>query len=95
MRRPARKVGLGSKPVRALLAMAVLAAGFAILAVRLAVTAEGYRLSELKEAVDRLRETNRRLSFEQAELSSRERLRALAPRYGLGPPIPGQVVVVP
>lgn len=79
----------------ALLALAATAAGFVTLLVRLAVTREGYRLSAAGAGIARLEEENRALRLSTAELGSHARLRALAPKYGLGPPRPEQVVVVP
>ena len=38
---------------------------------------------------------NRGLRLGVAEIASRERLRALAPKFNLGPPAPGQVVTLP
>jgi cell division protein FtsL len=68
--------------------------GFALLMVRLEVTQEGYHLSSLRLEVEKLRQENQRLRLEAAELSSYQRLRSLAPKYGLRPPTPGQVVMV-
>jgi hypothetical protein len=42
-----------------------------------------------------LEDQNRRLRLTAAQLSSHERLRALAPKYHLEPPRGGQVVIVP
>ncbi len=79
----------------ALLALVATAAGFVTLLVRLAVTREGYRLSAAGAGVAQLEEENRALRLSTAELGSHARLRVLAPKYGLGPPRPEQVVVVP
>jgi cell division protein FtsL len=68
--------------------------GFALLMVRLELIEEGYHLSALRVEVEKLRQENQRLRLEAAELSSYQRLRALAPKYGLRPPIRGQVVMV-
>jgi cell division protein FtsL len=84
-----------SKLVPAVLALAIVAAGFTMLMVRLDVTREGYRLSELRQEVAGLENRNRSLRLEAAELSSHQRLRALAAKYHLGPPAPGQVVTLP
>jgi cell division protein FtsL len=81
--------------VPAILVLAIAALGFTIVMVRLEVTQEGYRLSELRAEIARLQEHNRQLKLESAELSSVTRLRELAPRYHLAPPAPGQVVMVP
>lgn len=76
------------------LAAAIVAAGFAMLMVRLEVTEEGYRLSALKLQVRRLDDQNERLRLQEAELKSYQRLRSLAARYGMGPPPAGHVMVV-
>ena len=68
--------------------------GYALLMVRLEVTQEGYRLSTLRLEVEALQRENQRLRLEAAELNSDQRLRLLAPRYGLRPPAPGQVVMM-
>jgi cell division protein FtsL len=80
--------------ITGLLVAAVVAAGFAILMVRLEVTGEGYRLSALKLQVRQLDDENQRLRLQEAQLESHERLRALAAHYGMGPPAPGRVMVV-
>ena len=79
----------------AVFGLAIAALGFTIVMVRLEVTREGYRLSTLRAEIAHLQEQNRQLRLETAELTSHERLRALAPRYHLAPPAPGQVVMVP
>jgi cell division protein FtsL len=76
------------------LALAIVAAGFAMLMVRLEVTQEGYRLSALKIQVRQFDDENQRLRLQEAELKSHQRLRLLAARYGMGPPAPGRVMVV-
>jgi cell division protein FtsL len=76
------------------LAAAIVAAGFAMLMVRLEVIEEGYRLSALKLQVRQLDDENQRLRLQEAELKSHQRLRQLAVHYGMGPPAPGHVVVV-
>jgi cell division protein FtsL len=78
----------------AVLASAVVLLGYALLMVRLEVIQEGYHLSALRLEVAELQRENRRLRLEAAELSSDQRLRSLAPRYGLRPPAPGQVVMM-
>ncbi|MBV8774968.1 MAG: hypothetical protein JO166_21935 [Deltaproteobacteria bacterium] len=86
-----------SKPrwlIPALLASAAVLLGYALLTVRLEVTQEGYRLSALRRDVEELQRENQGLRLEAAELSSYKRLRSLAPRYGLRPPAPGQVVMM-
>jgi len=86
-----------AKPARllpALLATAVVLVGFAMLMVRLEVIQEGYRLSALRLEVEKLQQEDQRLRLEAAELSSYHRLRSLAPKYGLRPPAPGQVVMM-
>jgi cell division protein FtsL len=92
-----RRAKSRAKPARllpALLATAVVLVGFAMLIVRLEVIQEGYRLSALRLEVEKLRQENQRLRLEAAELSSYQRLRSLAPKYGLRPPAPGQVVMM-
>jgi cell division protein FtsL len=84
-----------SKLIAALLGVAIVVAGFATLMIRLEVTQEGYRLSTLQVEVRQLEERNQRLKLQSAELSSRERLRSLASKYGLEPPVPGRVVMMP
>jgi cell division protein FtsL len=81
--------------VPALLGLAIVIVGFATLMMRLEVTQEGYRLSVLKQQVHTLEDEDRRLGIETAELASHRRLRALAVKYGLQPPKPGQVVMLP
>jgi len=83
-----------SRLVPALLALAIVATGFATLMVRLEVTEEGYQLSTLRSGLLAEQEKNRHLKLEAAELQSHQRLRALAARYGLEPPRRGQVVTV-
>jgi cell division protein FtsL len=92
-----RRVKASLKPAwlfPALLASAAVLLGYALLMVRLEVTQEGYRLSALRDEVEELQRENQRLRLEAAELSSYQRLRSLAPRYGLRPPAPGQVVMM-
>jgi cell division protein FtsL len=92
-----RRVNARVKPgwfVPALLASAAVLLGYALLMVRLEVTQEGYRLSALRREVDELERENQGLRLEAAELSSYQRLRSLAPKYGLRPPAPGQVVMM-
>ncbi len=84
-----------SRLIPAILCIAIAALGFTIVMVRLEVTQEGYRLSELRAEIAHLQERNRQLRLETAQLTSHERLRALAPRYHLAPPAPGQVVMAP
>ncbi len=83
------------KLIPALLALATVAAGFFTLLVRLAVTQEGYRLSAVRADIAKLEDENRALRLSAAELASHSRLRALAPKYHLEPPRPGQVVLMP
>ena len=92
-----RRSKSSAKPARllpALLATAVVLVGFGMLMVRLEVIQEGYRLSALRLEVEKLRQENQRLRLEAAELSSYQRLRSLAPKYGLRPPAPGQIVMM-
>ena len=84
-----------SRLLQAVLAVGVVALGFATLLVRLEVTQEGYRLSTLRDDNLKLDEENRGLRLGVAEIASREHLRALAPKFNLGPPAPGQVVTLP
>lgn len=84
-----------SKLVAASLVLGIVALAFVTLLCRLEVTEEGYRLSALDGEVARLEDENRTLRLKAAELSSGERLRALAPKHHLGPPAPGQVVTLP
>jgi cell division protein FtsL len=93
-RRPSPVVHPSKLPA-ALLAIAIVAAGFAILMVRLEAIQEGYRLSALQLEVNQLERQNQRLKLEAAQLGSHQRLRALAGKYGLGPPARGQVVMIP
>jgi cell division protein FtsL len=90
--RPTRRP---SKLVPAVLGGLIAVVGFTTLMIRLEVTREGYRLSALHEEIAKLQDTNRGLRLEAAQLSSQERLRALAPRYHLAPPGRGQVVMLP
>jgi len=84
-----------SRLVPALLGIAIVAAGFATLMVRLEVTQEGYRLSALRIDIRNFEDSNQRLRLEAAELSSHGRLRGLAARYKLQPPEAGSVVMMP
>src|SRR6202158_2092322 len=78
-----------SRLLQAVLAVGVVALGFATLLVRVEVTQEGYRLSTLRDDNLKLEEENRGLRLGVAEIASREHLRALAPKFNLGPPAPG------
>ena len=93
-RRPS-PVAPPSKIIPALMALAIVVAGFATLMVRLEVTQEGYRLSSLQSEIRNLETENQRLKLETAGLESHQRLRALAPKYGLAAPAPGHVMMVP
>ena len=84
-----------SRMVPAMLGVAIVLVGFATLLMRLEVTQEGYRLSAVRVDIAKLEDENRRLRLTAAQLSSHDRLRALAPRYHLEPPRNGQVVMVP
>jgi len=84
-----------SRMVPAMLGAAIVLVGFATLLMRLEVTQEGYRLSAVRVDIAKLEDENRRLRLTAAQLSSHDRLRALAPRYHLEPPRNGQVVMVP
>ncbi|HKV55340.1 MAG TPA: cell division protein FtsL [Candidatus Binataceae bacterium] len=94
MNRRSKPTAQSSWIIPALLGVAVVAAGFATLMIRLEATQEGYRLSALRLELRTLEQQNQRLRLEAAELSSHERLRALAPRYGLRPPAAGQIVMM-
>jgi cell division protein FtsL len=89
-----RPVAKRSRLWPTLLGVAIVAAGFGSLMVRLEVTQEGYHLSALREERRDLEARNRQLRLVVAELSARERLRALAAKDGLGPPPAGHVVIV-
>ena len=95
MSRRQSPVARRSRLVPAILALALVAAGFFTLLERLEVTREGYRISAVRAEITRLENLNRELRIEVAELSSRDRLRRLAPKYHLAPPRDGQVVMVP
>jgi len=95
MNRRPKPIARPSRLISALLGIAIVVAGFATLMIRLEVTQEGYRLSALRLEVRHLEEQNQRLRLETAELSSRERLRTLAAKYGLEPPARGRVVMMP
>ncbi|MBV8357210.1 MAG: cell division protein FtsL [Deltaproteobacteria bacterium] len=94
MKRRAKSSAKRARVLPALLATAVVLVGFAMLMVRLEVIQEGYRLSALRLEVEKLQQENQRLRLEAAELSSYRRLRSLAPKYGLRPPAPGQIVMM-
>jgi len=92
-----RRAKSSARPPRllpALLAVSIVLVGFAMLMVRLEVIQEGYRISALRLQTEKLQQENQRLRLEAAQLSSYQRLRSLAPRYGLRPPSPGQVVMI-
>ncbi|HEY9157832.1 hypothetical protein [Candidatus Binatus sp.] len=84
-----------SKAVPAVLGALIAVVGFATLMIRLEVTREGYRLPALRDEIDKLQDANRALRLTAAQLSSHDRLRALAPQYHLAPPGRGQVVMLP
>ena len=84
-----------SKLVPAILLIGIAIFGFTTLMTRLEATREGYRLSALNDEIAHLEDQNRSLRLKIAELSSHQRLRSLAAGYHLGPPAPGQVVLVP
>jgi cell division protein FtsL len=95
MNRRLRPTKPPSKLVPAVLMIAIAILGFATLMIRLEITREGYRLSALNEEIAHLEDENRTLRLKAAQLSSHERLRALAANYHLAPPARGQVVMVP
>jgi len=84
-----------SKLAPAILLIGTALLGFATLMTRLEATHEGYRLSALNEEIAHLEDQNRSLRLKVAQLSSHQRLRSRAAGYHLGPPAPGQVVLVP
>ena len=84
-----------SKLLPALLGVGLASVLFVTLMIRLEVTQEGYRLSELRTEKRDLEERKRKLKLEVAELTSHERLRGIATKNGLGPPPTGHVVVLP
>ena len=94
MKRRPKSSAKPSRLLPVLLTAAVVIVGFAMLMVRLEIIQEGYRLSALRLEIEQLQRENQRLRLESAELSSYQRLRSLAPRYGLRPPAPGQVVMM-
>ncbi|HXW84810.1 MAG TPA: hypothetical protein VEJ86_10425 [Candidatus Binataceae bacterium] len=96
MSRP--RVSPTRRPSRALavaLGAAIAVVGFASLMIRLEVIREGYRIAQLAAANAKLVEQNRTLRLRVAELSSHDRLRALAAKFNLGPARPRQVVMIP
>ncbi len=95
MNRRTRPANPPSRIVPAILVLAIAALGFTTLMIRLEATREGYRLSALRQDIGHLEDQNRSLRLKVAELSSHQRLRAIAPKYHLGPPERGQVVMVP
>jgi cell division protein FtsL len=84
-----------SRAPEAAAVFALLAACFAMLLLRLEVLRKGYELSALRETLIGLEQHNRALKLEVAKLSSTERLRALAAKYGMAAPAPAQTVVAP
>ena len=90
--KPTRKP---SKIVPTILAILIAVVGFATLMIRLQMTQEGYKLSALHKEIAKLQDENRELRLTAAQLSSHERLRALAAKYHLSPPAKGQVVMLP
>jgi cell division protein FtsL len=83
-----------SRIVPTILGVLIAIVGFATLMIRLEMTQEGYRLSALHEEIAKLQDENRELRLTAAQLSSHDRLRALAPKYHLAPPARGQVVML-
>lgn len=84
-----------SKFVPAILLIGIALVGFTTLMTRLEATREGYRLSALNDEIAHLEDQNRSLRLKVAQLSSHQRLRSRAAGYHLGPPAPGQIVLVP
>jgi cell division protein FtsL len=95
MNRRPEPIVKSSRLIPALLAVAIVAAGFTTLMVRLEVTQEGYRLSALRLDIRNLEDSNQRLKLQSAELSSHARLRMLAAKYKLRPAAPDRVVMMP
>ncbi|MFC6646933.1 septum formation initiator family protein [Granulicella cerasi] len=52
----------------------------------------GYRVEAQKQQVEQLRETNRQLRLNEAQLSDPNRIDRIAKQLGLDEPLPGQVV---
>jgi hypothetical protein len=84
-----------SRIAPAILGVALVLVGFATLLIRLKVTQEGYRLSAVHADIVAVENENRQTRLTIAQLESHERLRALAPKYHLGPVRSGQVVMLP
>jgi len=84
-----------SKAVPAVLGALIAIVGFATLMTRLEATHEGLRISALHDEIAKLQDENRALRLTAAQLSSHQRLRALAPQYHLAPPGRGRVVMLP
>ena len=78
-----------------MLVIAIVVIVFTMLMIRLEVTEEGYRLSQLQNAIEQQQEQNRGLRLQVAELGSHRRLRALAAKYHLSAPQRGAVVMAP
>jgi cell division protein FtsL len=95
MNRRVKPIRPASRIVPAMLALTIIAIGFVMLRIRLEVTAEGYRLSQLQSGIAQDQERNRHLRLQVAELSSHQELRAMAAKYHLAAPQRGQVVIVP
>jgi cell division protein FtsL len=95
LNRPLKPTSRPSRVVAALLSLALVAAAFATLMVRLEVTQEGYRISALRVELRDLEIEDQRLRLEAARLSSHQRLHALAAKYGLRPPLPEHLVMMP
>jgi cell division protein FtsL len=62
--------------------------------IRLETTREGYRLSTVSGEIAKLEDQNRELRLKVAQLSSHQRLHALAAQYNLRAPAPAQVVTL-
>lgn len=95
MKRRVSPVKKAPRVLPSILVIAIVAIIFAMLAIRLEVTEEGYRLSQLQSAIEQQQEQNRSLKLQVAELGSHRRLRALAAKYHLGAPQRGAVVIAP
>ena len=52
----------------------------------------GYKIEAQKQQVEQLRETNRQLRLQEAQLSDPGRIDRIAKQLGLDTPLPGQVV---
>lgn len=77
-----------------LVAAPVVAAALFYVWAHLTTVLLGYRISEAAERLQELREQNRSLRLEAASLRAPERLERIAVRFGLAPPVRGQVIEI-